>query len=328
MSSTVWTEPEWQLRDATVRAKALKTNEAGARKLIVGHGRDVLKQYSTSFFVVTRFLPQPKRAQVNMVYASVRFPDEVVDTFPLTANRRVKKLEGWRSQYEHAIGCGSIKEALVDGVPSILAGYAQVMRETSIPAEYYHSFLDAMLSDVRPQEYETLPDLIENYVYGSAVVVGYFLTHIYGATDFERAMEISRRLGIALQLTNFIRDVSEDHGRGRLYLPVDMLRQRGVKDRNFDSITSQAALCEVVAELARRAATDYQFALDNIDSFKSDCHVAIESCIRVYSELNARIASSLSIHKRESVPLKKKLGVLPTSKYWRLPLAYLGLETA
>ncbi len=328
MSSRGWTDIEWQVRDAIARQRALRPDGRGARRAIVSLGRDVLKQYSTSFFIVTRFLPPEKRARVDMLYAAVRYPDEVVDTFELSPSRREQKLSDWRARFEHALTLGSIREALLDGVPVILAGFVQVMRETGIPAAYYHSFLDAMHADINPRQYVSLDDLVDNYIYGSAVVVGFFLAHIYGATDFERAMQASRRLGVALQLTNFLRDVSEDSSRGRLYLPADMLRARGVEGRNFNTPGERAALAEVVAELAGIARRDYQFALANLDAFSADCRVAIDACIRVYGELNDRVSQAFSLQRRESVPLSRKLSVLPASKFWRLPLAYLGLETA
>lgn len=328
MSTANWSDREWQVRDAMVRRRALHLDERDARQAIVSFGRDVLKHYSTSFFIVTRFLPPEKRAQVDMLYAAVRYPDEVVDTFALTPSRRQQKLDDWRARFEHARSVPTIREALLDGVPVILAGFAQVLRETGIPPAYYHDFLDAMQSDIQPRGYQSLEDLVENYIHGSAIVVGYFLAYIYGTTDFNRAMEASRRLGIALQLTNFLRDVSEDSSRGRLYLPEDMLRIRGVADRDFTSTAARDALGEVVAELADVARQDYEFARGNLDAFNADCRVAIDSCIRVYGELNGRLAQAFSLQRRESVPLSRKFSVLPASKYWRLPLAYLGLETA
>src|SRR5215210_321121 len=89
-----------------------------------------------------------------------------------------------------------------------------------------------MLIDVTPLPFRTLDDLIHSYVYGSAVVVGYFLAHVYGARDsasFGRALSAARDLGVALQLTNFLRDVAEDQRRGRVYLPADALRAEGIR---------------------------------------------------------------------------------------------------
>ncbi|MGH9903819.1 MAG: phytoene/squalene synthase family protein, partial [Pyrinomonadaceae bacterium] len=181
--------------------------------------------------------------------------------------------------------------------------------------------------DTAPRPFETLEDLIENYVYGSAVVVGFFLTHVYGASaprDFGRALASARALGIALQLTNFLRDVAEDQRRGRVYLPQDMLREAGVEELNARDAGQQHALGLVLRRLARVAENYYAGALADLDAFSPDCRLAIHACIKVYGRLNERIAnSSRGISHRESVPLGEKFAVLPPSKYWRIPLAYL-----
>lgn len=332
MQNRNWSETEWQLLDARTRVQALRQkSDALSLQSLVRHGRCVLKKYSTSFFIVTRFLPPLKRAQVDMLYAGVRYPDEIVDTFDLTPARKQQKLELWRQQFDRAMEA-PLRESLVDGTPVILAGLAEVFRTNDIPAGYYHDFLDAMQADISPRRYDSLEDLVDNYIFGSAIVVGYFLAYIYGAnssSDLDRALDASRRLGIALQLTNFIRDVSEDKGRGRLYLPLDMLTARGVNDRSFGSPLGHAALAEVVRELAGVAQDHYAAARMNLDAFSPDCRLAIDACIRVYGELNARVAASQSpLEQRESVSLSRKFSVLPPSKYWRLPLAYMGLEPA
>ncbi|MCB9896131.1 MAG: phytoene/squalene synthase family protein [Planctomycetes bacterium] len=332
MPNRNWTEVEWQMLDARARCEALRcVREADARQALVRLGRSVLKKYSTSFFIVTRFLPPLKRAQVDMLYAGVRYPDEVVDTFDISAARKDEKLALWREQFDRAMQ-SSTRQSLLDGAPVIVTGLADVMRECGIPAGYYHDFLNAMQADVHPRRYETLDDLVENYIYGSAIVVGYFLAYIYGASrpaDFDRALRASRRLGIALQLTNFVRDVAEDKGRGRLYLPLDMLRGRGVDEEALGSPAAQVSLAEVVRELALIAQEHYLAAQRDLDAFAADCRLAIEACIRVYGELNDRVAASQApLAKRQSVSLSRKFSVLPASKYWRLPLAYMGLEPA
>lgn len=325
---TVWSREQWIMADAATRSRALRTDEIGARSCLVRFGRSVLRRYSTSFFIVTRFLPPEKRALVNLIYAAVRYPDEIVDTFPLSTPRRRLLLTAWRNDFDRALAADSIHEALLQGLPVILAGMAQVVRETELPSQYYHEFLDAMVADIEPRRYASLDDLISNYIYGSATVVGYFLVYVYDSAtpdDFQRAMFAAHRLAVALQITNFLRDVSEDHGRGRLYLPQDLLNAHG-----FDGLPgTDAALTATIRELAAFAADAYAEAQANLDAFAPDCRTAIESCIRVYGELNGRLASSeLAPGRRESVPLRRKLGVLPPSKYWRLPLSWLGLETA
>ncbi len=286
-----------------------------------------MRAYTTSFFIVSRFLPAAKRAEVEAIYAAVRYPDEVVDTFPLAPAEQARMLDEWQSFYEVGIAADSLVETMRAGVPCFLAGFTKVVRERRIPAEFYRSFLDAMRLDAHPRPFQTLDDLIENYIYGSAVVVGYFLTYVYGARsekDFTRALKSARDLGVALQLTNFLRDIGEDETRGRVYLPLDVLRAEGIEALDTSDAGQQAPLARVLRRMAACAADLYASAEAGLDAFAPDCRPAIQACIKVYGRLNERIAASTrGIRHRESVPLKEKLQVLPPGKYWRIPLAYL-----
>jgi phytoene synthase len=169
--------------------------------------------------------------------------------------------------------------------------------------------------------------LLDQYVYGSAVVVGYFLTYVYGARaagDFGRALASAHSLGIALQLTNFLRDVAEDQRRGRVYLPQDMLRDEGLVRLDVADERQHPALARILRRIASIADEHYACARAGLDAFAPDCQAAIRACTNVYGRLNERIAASpRGVSHRESVPLTEKLHMLPASKYWRIPLAYL-----
>jgi phytoene synthase len=312
-------------REACRRALDAATEEA-ARDIIIKRARMVLRAYSTSFFIVTRFLPPAKRAKVEAIYAAVRYPDEIVDTFPIDKDEQMRRLNLWAAQYEQALKARSIKEALLDGVPCFLATFSAVVRDHLIPHEHYRSFIEAMRRDVRPRRFSTLEDLIESYIYGSAIVVGYFLTHVYGSSAddaFNRALDSATSLGIALQLTNFLRDVGEDQRRGRLYLPLDLLRAEGIEEVDVSDSRQHAALNRVVSRLSAIAEQYYLSALAGLDAFAPDSRTAIRACIDVYRQLNIRIGrSAQGVLHRESVPISEKFKVLPASKYWRLPLAY------
>src|SRR5215207_460281 len=319
---------EWGARERRARGAALRAgSEGGAWRVLNREARRVMRAYTTSFFIVSRFLPRAKREEVEAVYAAVRYPDEVVDTFPLDAAGRLRLLDEWGAYYEAGIECASLHEALRRGVPAHLAGFTRVVRERDIPPEHYRAFLGAMRLDIRPRPFKTLTDLVGSYVYGSAVVVGYFLTHVYGARDarsFARALGSARDLGVALQLTNFLRDVAEDQRRGRVYLPTDVLRAEGIEELDADDPRQQRRLALALRRLASVAAEHYARAEADLDAFAPDCRLAIQACIKVYGRLNERIAASgRGAAHRESVPPREKFGVLPPSKYWRVPLAYL-----
>jgi phytoene synthase len=324
-----WTEQEWRELDAATRERVGNAaSETEAWRSVTRSARAVLRNYSTSFFIVTRFLPAGKREQVDLIYAAVRYPDEVVDTFPLSSAARLGLLSAWRQAYVQSLEPVNWRRAVTCGVPVCLAGFSEVVKRNEIPPDYYHCFLDAMEADAEPREFEDLDDLIDSYVYGSAVVVGYFLAYVYKAVTPEawpRVMEASRNLGIALQLTNFLRDVAEDDRRGRVYLPKDLLRQEGLLKLDCRDAGQSAQVTAVLRRVSGIAEAHYRLAECDLDAFSPDCRVAIQACIDVYRRLNQRIGlSPEGIRHRESVPVIEKFNALPSSKFWRLPLAYLG----
>jgi phytoene synthase len=324
-----WTEQEWRELDAATRERIRNaTSPAHAWRVMTRSSRAVLRNYSTSFFLVTRFLPAQKRAQVDVIYAAVRYPDEVVDTFPLAEADKLRLLEVWRESYVQALGPADWRRSVADGVPVWVAGFSEVVKRNNIPPEHYHSFLDAMVADAQPRFYRDIDDLIDGYIYGSAIVVGYFLAYVYGASapeHWQRVLDGSRSLGIALQLTNFLRDVAEDQNRGRVYLPLDLLQQEGLANINCSNPGQTERINSVLRRLSGIAEAHYRLAECDLDAFAPDCRVAIQACIDVYRRLNQRIGSSpAGIRHRESVPVLEKLGSLPASKFWRIPLAYMG----
>ena len=128
-----------------MRVRALRAgSEAAPWRVLNGEARRMMRAYTTSFFIDSRFLPRAKREEVEAVYAAVRYPDEVVDTFALGTEERLRRLEEWRGHYEMGINSASLREALLRGVPAHLAGFTRVVRRREIPARHYRDFLGAM----------------------------------------------------------------------------------------------------------------------------------------------------------------------------------------
>lgn len=304
-------------------------SDSEATAVVASSAKGVLRAYSTSFYLVTRFLPPAKRRQVEVIYAAVRFPDELVDTFSLQGVDVRRELEAWGEEYERALKCSGLREAVEAGCNPYIAAFARLVVSQGIPVDYYRSFLQAMASDLEPRSFNSMQDLVDNYIYGSATVVGYFLTYVYGASapqEFERAMKCARDLAIALQLTNFARDVADDRARGRVYIPLDHLPESGWSSGLLPEELGDSDLAEARTRLAKHAQLKYAEAQAAVDSFHPDSRVAIECCINVYSLLNTMIIEAEgSLDTRLSVSGARKFSVLPASKYWRVPLAVAGL---
>lgn len=326
-----WTEQQWAELDRGLRARVLAApTDDAAWLLIAAAARRVMARYTSSFFLVSRFLPQAKRCKVEVIYCAVRYPDEIVDTFPLPSEQRLRRLDAWSDGYEKALRIASLRQAVADGIPPFVAAFAQVVGASGIPPEHYRAFLDAMRHDACPGRFASLADLIDRYIHGSAIVVGYFLTHVYGASSPDRmheALAAARELGIGLQLTNFLRDVREDHRRGRLYLPLDMLAAAGADPDRLDDAENRQRLNGVIRKLASDTERFYDNAAGLLDAFSPDCRIAIEACINVYWRLNTQIRECDDpLARRQSVPAWVKFRALPLRKYWQLPLYAMGVR--
>lgn len=330
MRRVSWGPQRWERLEFRIGRKiARATTEQAAWSDIVRAARAVLRAYSSSFFLVTRFLPPIERAEVEVVYAAVRYPDEIVDTFPLSGEEKLARLNRWEQHYREALRRATMRERAASGVPWILCGFAHLVRQRGIPEKHYLAFLDAMRHDARPREFQDFDDLIRNYVHGSAIVVGYFLTYIYGTAprhSLEEALEVSRELGIALQLTNFARDVEEDRRRGRLYVPREVCELQGARVEDLLAGSQPWALRRAARWLAEEAEPRYDFARERLHVFAADCQAAILACIDVYQKLNRRLLTGEHAGRRRvRLNALEKFRLLPAEKYWRVPLAYARL---
>lgn len=323
-----WSPEGWNaLSDSVARCARSATSPEKSTDILIRGARYIMRAYTSSFFLASRFLPRRARHDVELIYAAVRFPDEIVDTFPWSDEQKTEALEKWRADYARGLECADERECLSAGLSPWLAGFCGVARRRGIPAQHYHDFITAMERDIHPPRYETMDDLIQHYVYGSAVVVGYFLTHVYGAEkpdDLSRALQSARDLGIGLQLTNFARDVAEDRRRHRLYIPLAFVREAGGNPEHPFDASNAVALSQAAQTMARHARDCYDRAARSIEAFAADCRPAVKGCIGVYRALNDRLlAPDWTPEIRASAPLRDKWRALPASKYWRIPLAYL-----
>lgn len=206
-----------ELVKAGITDARLKLSYLECKRLNSLHGK--------TYFLATKFLPPSKRPFVHALYGFARYADEIVDDLQstLTVSEKMATLNSWSETILNNIRSGKSNDtiglALVDTV-----------NRFNIPIAYFEAFLHSMSMDLHINEYQTYEDLYE-YVYGSAAVIGLQMIPILGVVSpdsIEEANYAAEKLGIAFQLANFIRDVSEDLDRGRVYLPIDELSAHNV----------------------------------------------------------------------------------------------------
>ena len=185
------------------------------------HCRQITCRYGTTYYFSTCFFPASVRPAVYALYAWVRYPDEWVDNpGDLTLAEQRDKLREWRDATADALKTGG-------SFHPVLRAWADAARRYEVPVTYMWAFLEAMERDLTVAQYDTFEDL-KQYTYGSASVVGLMMCHLIGAKD-PAATPYADSLGLAMQLTNFLRDIGEDwRDRRRLYLPLEDMARFGV----------------------------------------------------------------------------------------------------
>ena len=202
-----------ELDAAGIKDPVLRASYEECKRLNSLHGK--------TYYLATLLLPAHKRPFVHALYGFARYADEIVDDLASTLSdkQKAEHLKSWGDSVLASISTGfstdHVGAALIDTV-----------RRFNIPQQHFVDFLHSMTMDLTVGTYKTYKDLME-YVYGSAAVIGLQMVPILGPLSDE-AYEPAKKLGIAFQLANFIRDVGEDLDRGRIYLPLDELAQFGV----------------------------------------------------------------------------------------------------
>jgi phytoene synthase len=176
----------------------------------------------SNFYYAFLFLPRERREALEAVYAYCRLVDDVVDE-EATVEAKLAGIEKWRRELELVYGAGEITHP-------VSAKLRQAVRRFGIRREDMEAVIDGCAMDVDKTRYANWDEL-RLYCYRVASAVGLMCIQIFGYPpgEIERVREYAIDLGIALQLTNIIRDVAEDARRGRIYLPEEDLRAFGVR---------------------------------------------------------------------------------------------------
>jgi len=177
--------------------------------------------HSKSFHFASGLLPEAKRSAVRALYAFCRTVDDIVDEVELKKDRDFE-LNYWRDIIQTA---SSSTDDLV------AAAWADTLTRYSIPRHYALQLIDGVARDLSQSRYQTFDDLA-TYCYGVASTVGLMSMYIVGFKSHE-AVPYAIKLGVALQMTNILRDVGEDFRNGRLYLPREELAFYGVGETDI-----------------------------------------------------------------------------------------------
>jgi 15-cis-phytoene synthase len=185
-------------------------------------GRALSRRYGTTFFWATQVLPRSQRHHVYALYGFCRHADEIVDdTNGATPVERRDALASLEADFRNTWAGGT------PGTP-VVAALVESMRRLGLGPELVTRFLCSMAMDLSVMSYETWSEL-SGYMDGSAAVIGEMVLPLLCPEPVEGTLPAARHLGVAFQMTNFLRDVNEDLDRGRVYIPAEDLRRFGAE---------------------------------------------------------------------------------------------------
>ena len=264
--------------------------------------------HSRTFYMASGLLPPAKRRAVRALYAFCRTSDDIVDRAVADGERdRLAALEGWRARVMGE--CDDPEDTLVLAWTDTQATYG-------IPRLYAQQLIDGVKRDLYQTRYATFEDLTA-YCYGVASTVGLMAMHIIGFSTPD-ALSYAVKLGVALQLTNILRDVGEDWAAGRLYLPQAELAAFDLDERDIEVGRVDERWRAFMRFQIARIRHLYKSSLPGIRFLSPDGRFAIGAAAELYAAmLNDIEAHDMDVfHRRAHTTRWEKLRRLP-GIWWR-----------
>jgi phytoene synthase len=208
------------------------------------------RRSGSNFYYSFLFLPRPKREAIYALYAFCRTVDDAVDHGGGTPGEQRRVLAEWRAELARAYESRPTRPIAVH--------LAEVVGAFPVQRQHLEAILDGVEMDIDKRRYATFDELFE-YCYRVAAAVGLACIEVFGYTD-PRAREYALNLGVALQLTNILRDLRTDAERGRIYLPLDELRRFGYAEEDLLRGRCTRAYLELMRFQADRTHAYYRAA--------------------------------------------------------------------
>jgi phytoene synthase len=291
-----------ELDAAGITDPALRAGYAVCRALNAHHGR--------TYFLATRLLPAARRPAVHALYGFARYADEIVDDLgdARPAAEKAARLDLLGERLQEALGGARVEHP-------VLAAVADTARRYALDPAHFADFLASMRMDTEVTEYATFDDL-GRYVHGSAAVIGLLMLPVLGTVvPREEAEEPAAALGVAFQLTNFLRDVGEDLDRGRVYLPAEELAAFGV-DRELltrcrRNRTPDSRVRRALAHLVAHTRTVYRSAEPGVRMLEPVSRECVACAFTLYQGILDRIEAVDYdvLNRRVSVPRRTRAAV-------------------
>jgi phytoene synthase len=261
------------------------------------HSRAITRKSASNLALAFILLPRPKRDAMSALYAFCREVDDVADEESVPAEQRRAQLADWRED---------IRRACENGSPQlpVIRELQPVIREFHLPFVSFDDIIKGCEMDLEHSRYENFAGL-SLYCYRVASAVGLLSIQIFGFKN-EGCYDYATHLGHALQLTNILRDVREDAGRGRIYLPLEELKKFNVTEDEILRGVYSSRYRDLAASIAAKARHHYRLARELLPPEDRRAMVAAELMGSVYWQLLRKLeARQFNVFSEERIRLRK-----------------------
>lgn len=281
----------------------LKEDDSTLARSDAQHCEAITRTHARTFALASGFLPPRKRRGAFAVYAFCRLADDIVDRNRGKAPALLQaELDAYRAGVAEAI----------DGRPEgpVFRELWRCVSEYGVPADVLEELLNGVARDVQPQRYATWAELSQ-YCEGVAASVGAMCTYIFGVSGDEavrtRALKYARTLGVAMQVTNILRDVGEDAGIGRCYLPDEVLAAFGLTAERVlqdPTLKDDPRWAQLMRHEVARARALYRAASPGIALLEPDA----QRCARACADGYAAILGAIERNNYDSFSVRARVG--------------------
>ena len=243
----------------------------------------VTKSHAKSFYFAAKFLPKHKRKAVYPIYAFCRHVDDEIDEIDESeTDKAVETVEFWKLNLQNLYENKDRKPKTEDQQIVFLA-WNDLLKTYKIPQNLPIELIEGVLMDTHIKRYETFDELYI-YCYRVASTVGLMSSEILGYSE-KIALEFAEKMGIAMQLTNILRDVKEDAERGRIYLPLEDLRKFNVSEQQILENEFDDNFREMMKFQIERARKFYREGEKGIALLEKDSRFTVLLASRIYGRI-------------------------------------------
>ncbi|MFW9954146.1 MAG: phytoene/squalene synthase family protein [Candidatus Thorarchaeota archaeon] len=258
--------------------------------------------HARSFHFASRYLDQEERRSIAALYGFCRLADDFADEINLPKDRLEQELGILRDLVTQLAGGEVFHNPLFDA-------FGDTLRKYKIPVKYLYDLIDGVQMDLNLTEIQTVKEL-DKYCYHVASTVGIMMCHIWRRVE-PQTLERAADLGHAMQLTNILRDVSEDYDNGRIYIPLETRHDFRVDTSDFESRVVGPNFKRLLTHEIHRARSFYARAEIGEQDLPPGAAFTIKVAGRVYSAIMTEIEKMdyQVFRRRAVVPKWKKLWI-------------------